>query len=206
MKTIQLKTDWSEITFNEFQQIDQIINADINETYKMSNILSLLSGESLEYIENLPLRTFNTLVSKISFLQTPLPRIEHKDSYIINGKEYVLKANISDITTAQYVDYQNYTKDKNCDYTQIMSVFLIPKDHNYNDGYDIDEVMKDVGNISIVDFNAICFFLRTQSAALLLIMKDSLLKGMKMKRKEKRKLSHQWDNTVSSLLYWKSLD
>ena len=87
-----------------------------------------------------------------------------------------------------------------------MSVFLIPKDHNYNDGYDINEVIKDVGNISVIDFNAICFFLRTQFATLLLIMKDSLLKGMKMKRKEKRKLSHQWDNMVSSLLYWKSLD
>ena len=34
MKTIQLKTDWSEITFYEFQQIDQIINADINEKDK----------------------------------------------------------------------------------------------------------------------------------------------------------------------------
>lgn len=183
---MKIKNRWEDLTFNEVFQIQQIISADINETYRASNIIAILSGESVDDIESLPIHKFVQLVPMIEFLKEPPKKIPHKDSYIINGRNYELRANVTDISTAQYVDYQAYMKDENPDLCKITSVFLVPEGHKYNDGYNIEEVWSDVGEMNYVDVDAIAFFLRKQFALYTLSLADSLEKKMK-KQKVKKK-------------------
>ena len=43
-KQITIKTGWEAITLKEFEQIDQIVHADIPADYKAVKLLSVLSG------------------------------------------------------------------------------------------------------------------------------------------------------------------
>lgn len=186
-KQITIKTSWEAVTLKEFEQLDQIMNADIPSDYKAVNILSVLSGEEPSLFENLPITTFATLIPKFDFLGDPIPESKVFDKYEINGHKYELHADIPSITTAQYMDYQNYMREKPVDLQKVISVFLLPEGHQYNDGYKIEEVLADINDMKIIDAQAIAFFIQRQSVLFIQTMMSSLsqkMKEMKIPRKQ----------------------
>lgn len=200
---MKIKNRWEDLTFNEVLQIQQIISADINDTYKASNILAVLAGVGVDVIEDLPIHKFSSLLPNIEFLHNDPPKCNHQDTYDINGRKYCLSANITDITTAQYIDYQSYMKEENPDLCKITSVFLIPDGHKYNDGYDMEQVWKDVGDMLYIDVMALAFFLRKQYALYTMITTDFLSEAMKRKKVSKKEIKQTLlplDNMALSLL------
>lgn len=201
-----MKNRWEDLTFNEVLQIQQILSADINETYKASNIIAVLAGVENDVIENLPINQFTSLANRLEFLSTPIPKVKHQDSYTVNGNEYKLAANITEISTAQYIDYQTYMKEEIPDLARVTTVFFIPKGHKYNDGYDVEEVYRDVSDMKYIDIEAIAFFLRKQFALYTMITADSLKHQMKKKKmskkeiKELKSMIRHLDNMALSLL------
>ena len=188
-----MKTSWNEITFNEFNQIIQIASADIPQSYKTVNLVSLLSGMSVDELENLPLSQFTSMSAKLSFLDNiPDKVIDHKDRYKVNGREYYLQADIPSIITAQYIDYHNYSQEEDKDLTKLVSCFLVPVGHKYGDGYDNEVVIRDVGDLPYMDVQAIAFFLRRQYGLFTHILIDYLkTEAKKMKSKEAKKTIEQ---------------
>lgn len=207
---ITIKNNWDEITWKEYEQIEQIINTDIPSDYKAIHLISVLTNKSVEEIENLTVTQFSKLAEHLKFLETEPETHTHQFEYTINGREYDFKGKIEEITTAQYVDYRAYIEEK--DVIKLMSIFLIPKDHEYNDGYDMEQVRSDIGDMCWLDVRAVSFFFRLQLAAYILIMSRSLIKSMKktMKNKtfkEKKEIKKQikemetsFNNSASSLL------
>ena len=202
-KQITIKTGWENITLKEFEQLDQIMQSDIPADYKAVNILSVISGEDPSLFENLPLNTFTNLVSHINFVTDEIPTVKVKDSYEINGRKYVVKADIPSITTAQYIDYQSYMKEEPIDLQKVISVFLIPEGHTYNDGYKIEEVLADIHDMKIVDVQALGFFIQKQSALFILVTKDYLSNQMRKMKIPKKKIAEDLlplDSLALSLL------
>ena len=202
-KQITIKTGWENITLKEFEQLDQIMQSDIPADYKAVNILSVISGEDPSLFENLPLNTFTNLVSHINFVTDEIPTVKVKDSYEINGRKYVVKADIPSITTAQYIDYQSYMKEEVVDLQKVISVFLIPEGHTYNDGYKIEEVLADIHDMKIVDVQALGFFIQKQSALFILVTKDYLSNQMRKMKIPKKKIAEDLlplDSLALSLL------
>ena len=64
------------------------------------------------------------------------------------------------MTTAQFVDYQNYSKENPVDISKCLSVFIIPKGHTYNDGYDLKQVQEDIKDLDMVTINTLAFFFK----------------------------------------------
>lgn len=192
---MKIKSSWGEVTLNDFIQLTQIIQSEIPEDYQLSNIVSVLTGRTLQEIESLPLSEYKKLTSKLDFLNTtPTRHSTHSDCYEINGITYDLKADLSDLTTAQYIDYMNYSKEDPIDQTKILSCFLIPSGHNYNDGYSMEKTISELGNINILDYLTINFYLRLQSVAFTLILVDYLknqLKTVKMNKNQKKQILEQ---------------
>lgn len=185
---MKIKNKWEDLTLNEVLQIQQIISADINDTYKASNILSVLAGVDVNVIEDLPIHKFASLIPNIDFLHSDPPKSKHKDKYTINDRIYSLSANITDITTAQYIDYQSHMKEENPDLCKITSVFLVPEGHKYNDGYNMEQVWSDVGDMLYVDVMALAFFLRKQYALYTMITIDCLSEAMKEEKMTEREI------------------
>lgn len=209
---ITIKNNWDDITWKEYEQIEQILNTDIPSDYKAVHLVSVLTGKSVEELELLPISQFQKFLPALEFLQTEPETHTHQFEYTINGREYDFKGKIDELTTAQYIDYRAYMNEEDKDVIKLMSVFLIPKGHDYNDGYDMEQVMSDIGDMCWLDVRAAAFFFRAWLAAYILILKSSLQKTMKktMKGKtfkEKKEIKKQiqelevsFNNSASSLL------
>ena len=154
--------NWSEISIKKFDEINNILshinNVNEDEALEINiNLLSILCDVSVEEIEDLPLTEFSKLVKQTEFLKE-MPKVDIKDNYVINGKKYVLCANVSKMTTAQYIDYQTLVKNADKNVKELLSVFLIPKGKKYGE-YDLEEVMNDIYNyFPIADARAVSFF------------------------------------------------
>ena len=186
-----MKSSWKEITVNEFIQLEQLLKADIPESYRTAHVVALLSNMSLDEVEDLPISTFMNLSNQISFIQEQPKYNDVEKEYTINGRVYELHADITKISTAQYIDYQNYSNEEEKDITKLLSCWLIPKGHKYNDGYDMIEVIKDAGDMMLQDAMGICFFFPKQLAASILILKQYLYKNLKKMKKENPKITKE---------------
>lgn len=205
---IKIKTSWEAITLKEFEQIDQIMHTDIPADYKAVNLLSVLSGEPVDLFEDMPLTMFRKLIPALNFVTLDPPQVKVRNKYEINGHKYRLYANITELTTAQYIDYQTYMKEEPVDLQKVISCFLIPEGHKYNDGYDIVEVLADIHDMKIVDVQAIGFFIQKQSGLFILTMRHYLYKQMKKMKIPKLKIEQDLlplDNLALSLLSLKSV-
>lgn len=199
---IIIKNDWKDLTMGEFIELEQILKADIPESYRTVHVLSLLSNHTIDELESLPMHEFKSLTKNLNFINTEPKYNDIKSVYMINEKPYELKSDIASITTAQYMDYQVYMKENPVDMIKVLSCFLIPKGHNYNDGYNMQDVMKDVSFLPLEDGLGIGFFLVKQLVAYILILKDYLeknLKELKMNKEQTTELITHLDSMASSL-------
>lgn len=203
MNKISIKNNWDSITYSEFEQLVQILASDIPEHYKTVNLISLLSGWSIDELEDLPVTVFQSLIPALDFLNEMPKEIKHKNEYEVNGRKYILQADVDKICTAQFLDYTNYVKEENISVTKLASVFLIPEGCKYGEGYDINQVIYDIGCMHFLDVKAVAFFLQLQYAAYLQIMITSLegkMKKMKLPKKEINKTLTPLKRMVRSLL------
>lgn len=205
---ITIKNSWDEITWREYEQIEQILSADIPASYKSVHLISVLTGMSVDDVELLPITDFQKFLPSLDFLQELPEYHEHKFEHTINGREYSFKGQIHEITTAQYIDYRTYMEREEKDVVELMSVFFIPKGHDYNDGYDMEQVKNDIGDMCWLDIRACSFFFRLWLASYILILKSSLVEEMKKDKKKPRKqlkkeireLEESFNSSASSLL------
>lgn len=209
---ITIKNNWDEITWREYEQIEQILNTDIPSDYKAIHLVSVLTGKSVEEIEKLTVPQFTRLAEHLKFLETEPETHTHQFEYTVNGREYRFAGKIDEITTAMYIDYRAYMNEEDKDIIKLMSVFLIPKGHDYNDGYDMEQVMSDIGDMCWLDVRAAAFFFRIWLATFIVILKSYLVKSMKKTMKGKtfkekkeikkqiQELEESFNNSASSLL------
>lgn len=205
-KQIKIKNDWSVVTLKEFEQIEQILHADIPADYKAVNLLSVLSGEEVGLFENMPITQFSQLVKILDFLTTEMPDVKVHDSYTVNDHKYIVRAEIPSISTAQYIDYQTYMREKPIDLQKVVSVFLIPERHNYNDGYKIEEVLADIDDMRIVDVKALGFFIVKQSLLYTIVLENYLSEQMKKMKIPKTKIEEDLTPLKSLESYLMSLE
>lgn len=191
MENLSMKTNWDEITLDEFIQLDQLIHADIPDSYKTSNIVALLCNKTVDEIENIPITQFRSLASKLDFIHTKPEYSDTKPYYNLNGRKYKLRADIPSITTAQYIDYQAYIKESEKDLTKLVGVWLIPDGHEYNDGYNMNLVFEDAGTMMLSDAMGIAFFFSKQLAASIKIMQCSLETNLNQLKTETEDLTDQ---------------
>ena len=142
------------ITLNDLT-VKQVMN--IKNITVEDDVTKALEIVSIVYdcnAEDISINEFQSKLKDID-LSKPVDRPKVKKSYVINGTKYILDKSLN-ISTAQYVDYTNYMKEGNL--VKILSVFLIPEGHKYNDGYDIFNVMKDMEEMSYPTATSIGFF------------------------------------------------
>lgn len=191
---IELKYDsWEKITVNVFEKLNKAIenaevtgNKDVDLLNKQIAILSVLCDVDEDTIADLHTSEFSKLTSETDFLnETPKKNIINKIT--LNGKEYEIFLNIGDMTMSQYIDFQTLFPKRDKEFKRILSIFIIPKGCNYNEGYDIEQVINDIGEyMPITDANNIMFFFALAYQSLTKVMLTCLEKEMKkLKKKEK---------------------
>lgn len=191
---IKVKYDsWEKITVNVFEKLNNAINDaevtgnnEIDLLNKQIAILSVLCDVDEDTIADLHTSEFSRLVNETNFLnETPKKNVI--DKITLNGKKYEIFLSIGDMTMSQYIDFQTLFPKRDKEFKRILSIFVIPKGCNYNEGYNIEQVINDIGEyMPITDANNIMFFFALAYQSLTKVMLTSLVKEMKkLKKKEK---------------------
>lgn len=183
---------WEDVSLEQYAQVYNIL---IEENIPDDEKVCLITQELFNI--NVLASPLNEVRDKITtvknLLNTPIEGNNVvNDVYILNGKRYILTNDLSKITTAQYIDYMNYINsgvDINT-YNNFLAIFFVPEGHEYNDGYNLNEVKNNIDNyLSIVDATSIAgFFLRYAKRLLkifqrFLIAEVLKMKGMKLRDK-----------------------
>lgn len=151
------KKTWFDVSLRQFKELQKIEEeiTDINElaTRRMSVVLG-------EDVEQLTIPEFVEKTKDCEFLATPIPTVKVKQKYTINGRSYIAMLNPFEMSMGQYIDFKNMQGVK-ADWEQLLTIILIPENHKYNDGYDLEQAKKDFLNLPIPDIMAIAnFFFR----------------------------------------------
>lgn len=175
--------DWNDVTLGTWMRMNEI-TARENEIERIVGFVALFNNMTEDEVLALPLDKFKEYMAQMGWMNTP-PDIEQpKKEYVINGHTYVLTMNFHQLTTAQYIDFQSYSKSE--DYSEMLSVFLIPKGHKYGDDYDVFEVQQDMKQMPVQEVLGLMgFFIvlyRSWSAALLKYSSRILRKAAKREK------------------------
>lgn len=178
--------NWSDVTLEKFQKLQQIIKLEDN-TDRMLSIMELFYGED---VTDLPVAEFNKMSKELAFLQNEVPTNHIVNKVTINNRKYKIDAVLGHLSTAQYVDFVNYmNQPDNTD--KVLSVFFIPENHKYNDGYDMQQVIADMNQLPIDIALSESFFFRRQLEKFIKIFQSSsthqILKS-KMTKDQKKQL------------------
>ena len=189
---------WNDVTLYQFNKLQDLLKIDSNEE-RMFEIAELLLGED---VLDLPVSEFTKKLNELCFLQEPIPTNVPPKKVKVNGKNYYLDCLLGNITTAQYVDFTNHCKTN--DICKMLSVFLIPEGHKYNDGYDMIEVMNDIYDLPITVVNDAAFFLRRHFNVFMETFQSysiNQIKKMKMPEEVKENLIKAVRDSASLALY-----
>lgn len=179
---------WSDISLKKFYEIQDILS--VEDDYTILNLIDCVYGVDCQSMPINKLKDFDIL-----FIKEPIPEVKLKNKYTINGTVYNSNYNLTKVTVAQFIDYQNYIKNKPVKYEDILSIFFIPeKCDTYNTNYDIEKVKSDLLELPIDVVHSICFFFNRQLQLFLSLFPSSLMKEvkkMKMDKQKKKKILEQ---------------
>ena len=186
------KKSFKDINLKEYKQIVKIYARELDsDLEKDISVLSVLMGIDESEIYSLPITELKYLLNQMEWIkhyEFKPTKFKH-NKIIIDGNEYIVNPNIDDFTVSQYMDFQNFWDNKEERMGNLLAVFIIPKGHKYNEGYDAIELADKLEEVlSIDDWNNVCFFFLKNSwistKAMLLF---SVWKMKKMIRKTKNK-------------------
>ena len=165
--------NWNNIKYRTLLDIKEAANIE-DENERVYAIMEAVFGED---VLDLPLKDFNEKCKELQFLQKEIPNDLHVKDIKVNGREYYFDGLLGKITTAQYIDFQNY--QKNNDEQKSFSVFIIPKGHKYNDGYDMEQVFNDILDVPVPVLFSASFFFSRQFELFIRIFRRYSIKQMK---------------------------
>lgn len=165
--------NWYNIDLKTFKELQTVLEIE-DETERIVAIAELILGDD---VTNLPLVEFNEQLKKLEFLTTEVPESIPPKRVEIRGKKYDVTSLLGDITTAQYLDFMNHSKSN--DIARMLSAFVVPEGHKYNDGYDMQEVIKDIEFMPIPVANSLAYFFKAQFAKFIEIFQSSSIKKVK---------------------------
>ena len=192
-------SSWKELTVNDFLELVDISQDTEDRGLK---IAAFLGGVTYEDILRMPIAQSRELIENAAFTaDEPIAGVA-KGEYEVNGRKYRFNRDLNQFSTAQFIDTTNvpndlpHIKDR-------LAIVLIPVGHDYNDGYDYEQVVEDMGFLSYYDANTISAFFfglylnlaRDLNRKAERIMRKAVAKGTVPKEKltELKRLNREWD-------------
>lgn len=186
------KLDFTNISIGEYIELQSLLldNTDgLEQQDLVMQEIQILYGRN-PY--NMSMPEFKKAVESLNFLAKQMPKMKIRDSYFLNGNKYVLHKKLSEFKVAHYVDYEMITKNQNGieSYPEFLALFLVPEDHEYNDGYSMEIAVNDIRNyLSIADAVSLANFFKASSILFITLfqryLKTSTAKTIKDKKKRK---------------------
>ena len=151
---------WKDVTLGDMAKIRSIADLQIaTEDEKNVKLASLIYRIPEEELMNAPLSRVREMMDGLEFLRTtPVPE-KARRTYVVNGRTYKLLRDGSEMTVSQFIDFQAVQEDGfDKRPGELLAVMMVPKGHEYNDGYDKGRVVEDMYSLSVPEALGICGF------------------------------------------------
>ena len=179
-------TSYINLTLGTYLDIDKVLRSEADDIDKQVSIIAILTGNTEEEILALPLTEYSALAAKTDFLKQEAPLVTAPKRVIVGGRAYIPTEDFTKITTAQYVDFQTFSKEGVERLPELLAVLLIPEGHKYGQDYDFAGVVADVKTLPLpVALALVGFFFASWSASIAASL--SSLEGMKKKVSKERR-------------------
>lgn len=171
--TSTIKSSWDDMTVGDIlfmKETDKLQLATDDEKNMM--VAARLAGIDYKDFIQLPLSEVRKYMDNTEFLFTkPVPK-KARNKYVINGRTYKLFKGSEEMTVAQYIDWQAIQADGfDKRPGEMLAIVLVPEGHQYNDGYDKDQQIEDMLDMSVTDALGVCdFFTKRLSKSINLIL------------------------------------
>lgn len=186
---------WCDVTLKQFYDIQDILT--IQDDYTVFNIIDCLYNVDCQAMPINELKKYD-----ISFIKEPIPEVKLKKHYTLNGVKYNSNYDLTKVTVAQFVDYQNYLKEDEVRLEKLLSVFFMPEGYkDYNKDYDIIKVQEDLLQLPIDVAQSIGFFFERQFKIFLILFRYYLTKQVKKLKMEKSKKKELLEN-LKKMDFW----
>lgn len=192
-----IKLNWYNVNLNQFKKLQEALTIE-DETERMISMAEILLGDK---VTELPIKDFNEQVKQLDFLKEEVPNVVPPQKLEINGRKYYMDCLLGNISTAQYIDFTNHSNTGEVD--KMLSVFVIPEGHKYNDGYDMLQVIGDICDLPIPIVNSAAFFFARQFNKFITIFQSysiRKIKKAKIPKAEKNRLIQIVKNSVDLVL------
>ena len=193
---------FDELTIKKYRDL---INLEkIDDTEYGIEILSILSDMEPDELLDMPLEKFASLMAQTKFIYGNVEKADYKKLgkvITVNGKDYRLMKSARDLTAGQYIDYKAYIQrdDFIGMLPYILTVFLIPEGHKYNNGYDVSELAKEFDeNMSLPIALSVSDFFLHQS--MMSIRSSVTYLKWKMKRMMKKEKNQEMKEQIKNCL------
>lgn len=129
MKEIEIPSDWSEVTVEQFAALQNVLkHDDLHEYEKNVAIISIMSGWSESAVRELSLKSYTNIMKSLAFLSSA---VEGKlQKYMMaNGKKYRIESDVEKLTGGQYITLMHLMKDQDKvmdNMADILALFCIP--------------------------------------------------------------------------------
>ena len=138
--------NWDSITIEKYYDLQDILNDEVDDDItKNVKMVALITDIDEDEVWNMDMAEAGEYISRLQFLN----KFELPDNpnmkFNLPGYQLKVMKDVSKISVAQYVDFQNFVKlPLREGMEKILSIFLIPEGCKYNDGYDIIDVQKEI--------------------------------------------------------------
>lgn len=132
-------------------------------------LIASANGMTAQEVLGLGLEDYAHYAAALKFLEKPYePRAGRiASSFRIGAFNLVPLSSYDKMTAGQFIDFQTLSKDPEANIVALLSVFLVPDGHAYNDGYDIAEVQSAISSmLSVADAMDVMAFFLTRCAEL----------------------------------------
>lgn len=150
-KKEERKLGWNDLTLTDLMQIKSISDLQLaTEDEKNLKVASIVCKIPYDELMQMPLEKVREYMDQTEFLLHEPKARKVKHSYIINGRRYKLLKNEMEMLTSQYIDFQAIYKDGfEKRPGELLAVMMVPEGHEYNDGYDNDQVVADMYDMKV---------------------------------------------------------
>lgn len=182
---------WDSITINKYYELVDIVQDETEDDItKNVKVVSVILDKDEKEIWDMELSKVGEYINKLKFLtKFDIPRAPGMKIKLPSYNLEVLK-DLSKITIAQYVDYQNFVRLPLRDgIDKILSVFLVPEGCKYNEGYDVLDLQAELrDNLSFrVAEGLLSFFLKSYLELMIRSLKRCARSIRKTKSQEMKK-------------------
>ena len=183
---------WDKVDLKTHKKLYEIsTNVYDTEEDKRFKTAAYLNGITYEEFLEAPITAATQMMASTAFLYEKPKPVKIKREYTLNGTTYCPFKDVSEMTTAQYIDYQSIIVEKFEEHlVELMSIILVPKGHIYNDGYDSEKALEDIETLSVTEALGLAdFFLKKYRRSLrrtLLYSKAAMWMAVRQAPKELR--------------------